>query len=159
LRTTPHLLVQFDSTRLIQIRSHWGQSETCDPDHALAYEVNRGRYREMRLTLSARGPFCTRDAWRRAKRTVGRHGFLCISALGASALSQDQRQDAMAQRKTKSTVFFASLRLGDRAFFFLCGERLRLLHGLLTEPHIAVEGASPCPGPAHRDAPATVDMR
>lgn len=60
----------FPQTRLIEIYSHWGQSEYYNPDHALAYENNRVRYPETRLTLSGRGPFYARDAWENGKRYV-----------------------------------------------------------------------------------------
>jgi hypothetical protein len=60
----------FPSTRLIEIYSHWGQSEAYNPDHALSYEVNRVRYPETRLTISGRGPFYARDAWALGKRYV-----------------------------------------------------------------------------------------
>lgn len=60
----------FPSTRLIEIFSHWGQSEAYNPDHALSYEVNRVRYPETRLTISERGPFYARDAWALGKRYV-----------------------------------------------------------------------------------------
>jgi len=58
----------FPSTRLIEIYSHWGQSEYYNPDHALAYEANRVRCPETRLTISGRGPFYARDAWALGKR-------------------------------------------------------------------------------------------
>ena len=60
----------FPSTRLLEIYSHWGQSEYYNPDHALAYEFNRVRYPETRLTISERGPFYARDAWALGKRYV-----------------------------------------------------------------------------------------
>lgn len=60
----------FPSTRLIEIYSHWGQSEAYNPDHALSYEFNRVRYPETRLTISGRGPFYARDAWALGKRYV-----------------------------------------------------------------------------------------
>ena len=60
----------FPCTRLIEIYSHWGQSEYYNPDHALAYEANRVRYPETRLTLSGRGPYYARDAWALGKRYV-----------------------------------------------------------------------------------------
>lgn len=60
----------FPATRLIEIYSHWGQSELYSPDHALAYEANRVRYPETRLTISERGPFYARDAWALGKRYV-----------------------------------------------------------------------------------------
>jgi hypothetical protein len=60
----------YPSTRLIEIYSHWGQSEYYNPDHALSYEVNRVRYPETRLTISGQGPFYARDAWRLGKRFV-----------------------------------------------------------------------------------------
>jgi hypothetical protein len=60
----------FPSTRLIEIYSHWGQSEYYNPDHALSYEMNRVRYPETRLTISGRGPFYARDAWAYGKRYV-----------------------------------------------------------------------------------------
>ena len=60
----------FPSTRLIEIYSHWGQSEAYNPDHALSYEVNRVRYPETRLTISGRGPYYARDAWALGKRYV-----------------------------------------------------------------------------------------
>jgi len=60
----------FSSTRLIEIYSHWGQSEAYNPDHALSYEVNRVRYPETRLTISGRGPYYARDAWALGKRYV-----------------------------------------------------------------------------------------
>lgn len=58
----------FECTRLLEIYSHWGQSECFNPDHALAYEANRVRNPETRLTLSGRGPFYARDAWALGKR-------------------------------------------------------------------------------------------
>jgi hypothetical protein len=60
----------FASTRLIEIYSHWGQSEYYNPDHALSYEINRVRYPETRLTISGRGPYYARDAWAEGKRYV-----------------------------------------------------------------------------------------
>ena len=60
----------FECTRLLEIYSHWGQSEYYNPDHALAYEVNRVPYPETRLTISGRGPFYARDAWALGKRYV-----------------------------------------------------------------------------------------
>ena len=60
----------FPSTRLLEIYSHWGQSEYYNPDHALSYEFNRVRCPETRLTISERGPFYARDAWALGKRYV-----------------------------------------------------------------------------------------
>jgi len=60
----------FASTRLLEIYSHWGQSEYYNPDHALSYEINRVRYPETRLTISGRGPYYARDAWALGKRYV-----------------------------------------------------------------------------------------
>ena len=60
----------FSSTRLLEIYSHWGQSEYYNPDHALAYEFNRVCYPETRLTISERGPYYARDAWALGKRYV-----------------------------------------------------------------------------------------
>jgi hypothetical protein len=60
----------FPSTRLLEIYSHWGQSEYYNPDHALSYEFNRVRRPETRMTISERGPFYARDAWAEGKRYV-----------------------------------------------------------------------------------------
>lgn len=58
----------YPQTRLVEIFSSWGQSEYYNPDHALAYEINRVRYPETRLTISGRGPFYARDAWEQGRR-------------------------------------------------------------------------------------------
>lgn len=60
----------FPQTRLLEIYSHWGQSEYYNPDHTLAYETSRVSYPETRLTISGRGPFYARDAWAEGKRYV-----------------------------------------------------------------------------------------
>jgi hypothetical protein len=63
----------FPQTRVIEIYSHWGESEYYNPDHALSYENNRIRYPETRITISGRGPYYARDAWAEGKRfmTIG----------------------------------------------------------------------------------------
>ena len=111
----------FESTRLIEIYSHWGQSEYYNPDHALAYEANRVRTPETRLTISGRGPFYARDAWALGKRyvTVGssddHSGQAGRAHRGVTAVYSDEL--------TREGVFAA---LKNGACYATTGERILL---------------------------------
>jgi len=53
---------------VMDIYSHHGQSEAYNPQHFLAYEINRMRNPEHRTNTSVPGPFYAQDYWIQLKR-------------------------------------------------------------------------------------------
>lgn len=100
---------------VMEIYSHHGQSETYNPQHLLAYEINRLRNPEQRANTSVPGPYYAQDYWMAGQRigVIGssdehsgqggrRHGG--IAAVRTTTLTREAIFDALQQRQCYATT-------------------------------------------------------